>query len=204
MQLQLTPLAGYSVPCGTIPMAASCATAAGNIFLGGTDGNVYQVQYGKRQACRLACVSRSFLSMLGAGVLPGYLSKRIWNTVPIRLMVVDDDRHFLYTLAENHMIRVRFQQHEFSLYSTNRRKHVPLALAPSRLFPFQPVRLIQQMLVFPRVNSFLPDRCTLRTGIAQCPPVFLHHVPCCKLAPHNTLELLDAQVQGIADEHSRL
>lgn len=107
LQLQLTPLAGYSVPCNTIPMAAACSTTAGHIFLGATDGNVYQVQYGKRQSCRLACVSRSFLSMLGAGMLPGYLANRIWNTVPIRLMVVDDARHLLYTLSENHTIRVR-------------------------------------------------------------------------------------------------
>lgn len=107
LQLQLTPLAGYSVPCSTTPMAAACATASGHIFLGATDGNVYQVQYGKRQACRLTCVSRSFLSMLGAGVLPGYLAKRIWNAVPIRLLVVDNDRHFLYTLSESHTIRVR-------------------------------------------------------------------------------------------------
>lgn len=107
LQLQLTPLAGYSVPCSTVPMAAACTTASGHIFLGATDGNVYQVQYGKRQACRLACVSRSFLSMLGAGVLPGYLAKRIWAAVPIRLLAVDNDRHFLYTLAENHLIRVR-------------------------------------------------------------------------------------------------
>lgn len=95
------------MPCNTVPMAAACATAAGHIFLGGTDGNVYQLQYGKRQSCRLACVSRSFLSMLGAGMLPGYLATRIWSTVPVRLMVADDARHVLYTLSENHTIRVR-------------------------------------------------------------------------------------------------
>lgn len=108
MQLQLTPLAGYSVPCNTVVMCSVAATSAGNIFLGGADGNVYQLQYGKRQMCRLSCVSRSFLTMLGAGVLPGYLSSRIWSLVPIDTIVVDNDRHFLYTLSQNHSIRVRF------------------------------------------------------------------------------------------------
>ena len=106
MQMQLTPLAGYSVPCNTRTMCSIAATASGNIFLGCEDGNVFQLQYGKRQMCRLTCVSRSFLTMLGAGVLPPLLVGKIWNLIPIDTMVVDNDRHILYTLSRNHSIKV--------------------------------------------------------------------------------------------------
>jgi hypothetical protein len=87
-------------------MCSVAATASGAIFLGGGDGLVYQLQYGKRQLCKLVCVSRSFLTQLGAGVIPGYLAQRIWNMVPIETMVVDNDRHYVYTLSQNHSIRV--------------------------------------------------------------------------------------------------
>ena len=108
--MQLAPLAGYSVPCNTITLCAVTATSSGNIFLGGEDGNVYHLQYGKRQMCRLTCVSRSFLTMLGAGVVPSFLMKKVWNLIPVQAMVVDNHRHYLYTLSKNHSIRVRSSQ----------------------------------------------------------------------------------------------
>ncbi len=44
-ELALQPLPLYAVPADNVTMCAVAATPAGRIFLGGSDGNLYEVMY---------------------------------------------------------------------------------------------------------------------------------------------------------------
>lgn len=44
-ELALQPLPLYAVPADNVTMCAVAATPAGRIFLGGSDGNLYEVLY---------------------------------------------------------------------------------------------------------------------------------------------------------------
>jgi len=44
-ELALQPLPMYSVPADNVTMCAVASTPAGRIFLGGSDGNLYEILY---------------------------------------------------------------------------------------------------------------------------------------------------------------
>jgi nuclear pore complex protein Nup155 len=102
--MTLTPLSNYSVQTDAVSMTACAHSASGAIFLGGADGHMYEIDYGKHGRCRKVNVTQTMLSMLNA-VIPRLLTGHVPS--PVVQIVVDDERHFLYTLAQNSTIEVR-------------------------------------------------------------------------------------------------
>eukprot|EP00004_Rigifila_ramosa_P017798 TRINITY_DN4376_c0_g1_i6.p1 TRINITY_DN4376_c0_g1~~TRINITY_DN4376_c0_g1_i6.p1 ORF type:complete len:858 (-),score=184.16 TRINITY_DN4376_c0_g1_i6:292-2598(-) len=90
----------YIVPSNNIAMCLIRPTDAGRIFLFGEDLNVYELLYQPddgwfHSKCRLVCQSSSVLT----AVVPTFVAS--WFTTPDtpRDMIVDNDRHLLYTLT---------------------------------------------------------------------------------------------------------
>lgn len=103
LQVTLTALSGYSVPSDNITMCSMAATKSGRIFLGGADGNVHEVLYGKNGRCRRVCQTASFLQLLPS-YIPYWLGM---SRMAVDTLVVDNERSLLYVLSHNSSLQVR-------------------------------------------------------------------------------------------------
>lgn len=97
-ELQLTNDIIYSIPCENITFTVIKGTASGRIFLGGSDGNLYELVYQKQASwwgrrCKLMNRSRGVLSFL---IVPFFISDD-----PVASVVVDPSRHILYVLLNS-------------------------------------------------------------------------------------------------------
>lgn len=102
--MTLTPLSGYTAAADAVSMYAACATACGRIFLGGADGHVYEVAYGRGGRCRKAAVTQTVLGMLSA-VVPRLLTGH--EAAAVAGLVMDRERGHLYALLQNSAIQAR-------------------------------------------------------------------------------------------------
>ena len=105
--MTLTPLSNYTVPTNGTAMYSCAHTASGKLFLGGADGHVYEIDYGRNGRCKKVTVTQTMLGMLGS-VVP----RMITGASPSAVMslVMDHERHFMYALLQNSTIQVRLVQ----------------------------------------------------------------------------------------------
>lgn len=57
-ELTLQPMPLYTIDSGTIMMTCFCSSDSGRIFLGGSDGHVYEIQYAATDTWRQRRISR--------------------------------------------------------------------------------------------------------------------------------------------------
>lgn len=162
-ELSLQPMPLYSLPSDNVIMTCCASSASGRIFLGGSDGGVFEVQYaasdswrsrrcskvtrGRGPGCQLwlsaarralgahcragcecagapRCADAASLTVLLRMLVPACLQVRLTRglqqllpsfvpsllfgpPVPLDKLVVDDERHILYSLAANSALQVR-------------------------------------------------------------------------------------------------
>ncbi|KAK9508420.1 hypothetical protein O3M35_005984 [Rhynocoris fuscipes] len=97
-ELQLTNDVLYSIQCENVTFTVIKGTASGRIFLGGSDGNLYELIYQKQTSwwgrrCKLVNQSRGTLSYLW---VPYFFADD-----PVAQIVVDPSRHILYVLTNS-------------------------------------------------------------------------------------------------------
>ncbi|XP_042463574.1 nuclear pore complex protein NUP155-like [Zingiber officinale] len=101
-EISLQPLPEYRIPSDGVTMTCITCTDKGRIFLGGRDGHIYEMQYstgsGWRKRCRKVCLTTSFGSLLSRWILPNDF--KFGAADPIVDMVIDNERHILYTRTE--------------------------------------------------------------------------------------------------------
>lgn len=95
-----------SVFTDNILMVCMEGLESGQVFLGGSDGNLYELQYEKEEAwfkrqCQLKNHTRSIISMFVPTFIGG-----MYSGDPICQICVDEKRRLLYTLSKNSEIRV--------------------------------------------------------------------------------------------------
>ena len=102
--MTLTPLAGYTVAADAVAMYAACATAGGRIFVGGADGHVYEIAYGRGGRCKKVAVTQTVLGMLSA-VVPRLLTGH--EAAAVSALVMDRERGHMYALLQSSAIQAR-------------------------------------------------------------------------------------------------
>eukprot|EP00887_Chlorella_sp_A99_P007116 scaffold2.g7116.t1 len=90
-QLVLQPLPLYSAPTDNVTMVSVASSASGRIFLGGADGNLYELQYGasdswRSKRCSLVCNSGGLRRLL-----PSFLPSLLFGSPSalVELLVFD-------------------------------------------------------------------------------------------------------------------
>ncbi|XP_024084605.1 nuclear pore complex protein Nup154 isoform X1 [Cimex lectularius] len=106
-ELQLTHDIIYSLPTEGVPIKVVKGTVDGRIFMGGQDGNVFELVYQKEigwwgKRCKKVNISKSSLSF----IVPSFIAAAFTEVDPIRDIVVDDSRNILYTLTTKGTIDV--------------------------------------------------------------------------------------------------
>lgn len=97
----------YSVSSNNVSMHAIISTGNGRIFLGGNDGNLYELIYKAEDSyfskkCTIVNISSSKWNQ----IIPKFLK---WSgNDPIVTMTLDDERNFLYTVNESSVINVYY------------------------------------------------------------------------------------------------
>jgi nuclear pore complex protein Nup155 len=106
--LLLQPLPLYSLPSDNVIMTCVASSAAGRLFLGGADGHVYELQYAAADSWRQRRCSKVRLTGGLQQMLPSILPSFFFSAPqPIEKLVLDDERHILYSLAANNGLQVR-------------------------------------------------------------------------------------------------
>ncbi|KAH6773918.1 nucleoporin 155 [Perilla frutescens var. frutescens] len=107
-EVSLQPLPEYTIPSDGVTMTCITCTDRGHIFLAGRDGHVYELQYttgsGWQKRCRKVCLTAGLGSVISRWVVPNVF--KFGAVDPIVEMVVDSDRHVLYTRSEDMKIQV--------------------------------------------------------------------------------------------------
>lgn len=102
--LSLQPLPLYTVPSDNVVMTAVASTSNGRLFLGGGDGNLYEILYStgdgwREKRCRKVCHT------VGLGrFLPSFL--KIRGQAAIVQLVADEDRGAIYARTSTSAIQV--------------------------------------------------------------------------------------------------
>jgi nuclear pore complex protein Nup155 len=107
-ELALQPLPLYSVPSDNVTVVCVAPASGGRIFLGGADGNLYELQYAaadswRARRCAKVCHTGGLRQLLPA-FLPAFLFGAPQALVEL---VVDADRHILYARTQASAIQVR-------------------------------------------------------------------------------------------------
>ncbi|KAL1568628.1 nuclear pore complex protein NUP155-like isoform X1 [Salvia divinorum] len=107
-EVSLQPLPEYTIPSDGVTMTCITCTDRGHIFLAGRDGHVYELQYtngsGWQKRCRKVCLTAGLGSVISRWVVPNVF--KFGAADPIVEMVVDSDRHVLYSRTEDMKIQV--------------------------------------------------------------------------------------------------
>lgn len=106
-EVTLQPLPLYTVPSDNVAMVSVATTPSGRIFLGGADGNLYEIKYAaadswRAKRCTKVCHTGGLRQLLPA-FLPGFLFGAPQALVDI---VIDSHRHILYTRTQASAIQV--------------------------------------------------------------------------------------------------
>eukprot|EP00889_Picochlorum_renovo_P004014 jgi/Picre1/31044/NNA_006401.t1 len=90
-----------------VSMISVASTQDGRVFLGGSDGNVYEIIYAAKDTWRTKrCVKVCHTRGIKA-YLPSFIPSSLLGSVqPIVQIVVDDERHILYTRSQSSVIHV--------------------------------------------------------------------------------------------------
>lgn len=106
-QISIQPLPLYSVSSDNIPMVKVASSASGRIFLGGSDGHLYEILYSsteswRQKRCRKICLTGGIKRYLPS-FLPSFLVGSPQALVDI---VIDNWRNILYTRSQSSVIHV--------------------------------------------------------------------------------------------------
>eukprot|EP00879_Flechtneria_rotunda_P022745 GHRR01024022.1.p1 GENE.GHRR01024022.1~~GHRR01024022.1.p1 ORF type:complete len:934 (+),score=353.75 GHRR01024022.1:671-3472(+) len=106
-ELSLQPMPLYSIPSDNVIMTSFAASATGGLFLGGSDGHVYEIQYAANDGWRQKRMSKVRVTGGLQQMLPTFLPSFLFGAaVPVDKLVVDDERQILYSLSANSAIQV--------------------------------------------------------------------------------------------------
>ena len=106
-EIQLETLGQYRVATDNVSMISVAASADGRVFLGGADGNLYEILYNakdtwRQKKCVKVCRTKGIRAFL-----PSFIpSSLMGSPQPIVQIVVDDARHVLYTRSESSVLTV--------------------------------------------------------------------------------------------------
>ncbi|XP_010932548.2 nuclear pore complex protein NUP155 isoform X1 [Elaeis guineensis] len=107
-ELSLQPLPEYTIASDGVIMTCMTCTDRGRIFLAGRDGHIYEMQYstgsGWHKCCRKVCLTAGLGSLVSRWVLPNAL--KFGSVDPVVAMVVDNERHILYSQTEDMKLQV--------------------------------------------------------------------------------------------------
>lgn len=100
-EIQLVNKILYSVSTDGITMPTIKGSSTGRIFLGGADGNLYEIEYQRdsswfSKSCRKVNLTQSSLTY----ILPTFLNSLITREDAIVQICIDNSRHVLYTRSE--------------------------------------------------------------------------------------------------------
>jgi len=106
-EVTLQPLPLYSVPSDDVAMISVAKTANGRIFLGGADGNLYEIKYSAAESwrtkrCSKICHTGGLRQYLPS-FLPGFLFGASQALVDL---VIDPHRNILYTRTQASALQV--------------------------------------------------------------------------------------------------
>jgi nuclear pore complex protein Nup155 len=106
-EVTLQPLPLYSVPSDDVAMTSVACTANGRIFLGGADGNLYEIKYSAAESwrtkrCSKICHTGGLRQYLPS-FLPGFLFGASQALVDL---VIDPHRNILYTRTQASALQV--------------------------------------------------------------------------------------------------
>lgn len=106
-EVTLQRLPQYTVSTDNVSMISVASTQDGRVFLGGSDGNVYEIIYAAKDTWRTKrCVKVCHTRGIKA-YLPSFIPSSLLGSVqPIVQIVVDDERHILYTRSQSSVIHV--------------------------------------------------------------------------------------------------
>ncbi|XP_038977739.1 nuclear pore complex protein NUP155-like isoform X1 [Phoenix dactylifera] len=107
-ELSLQPLPEYTIASDGVIMTCITCTDRGRIFLAGRDGHIYEMQYstgsGWHKCCRKVCLTAGLGSLVSRWVLSNAL--KFGSIDPVVDMVVDNERHILYSRTEDMKLQV--------------------------------------------------------------------------------------------------
>jgi len=103
--LQLLPQ--YTISTDNISMISVAGSMNGRIFLGGSDGNLYEIKYEAKDTWRSKRCTKINHTRGIRGYLPSFLPSSIFGQPqPIVHIAIDDDRHILYSRTQTSVITV--------------------------------------------------------------------------------------------------
>eukprot|EP00878_Enallax_costatus_P016050 GHUV01016827.1.p1 GENE.GHUV01016827.1~~GHUV01016827.1.p1 ORF type:complete len:1150 (+),score=458.72 GHUV01016827.1:567-4016(+) len=105
-ELSLQPMPLYTLPSDNTIMTCFASSALGRIFMGANDGHVYEIQYAATDSWRQRRCSKVRVTGGIQQLLPGFLVPLFGQPTALDKLVVDDERHILYSLASNSAIQV--------------------------------------------------------------------------------------------------
>lgn len=106
-EISLEKLSQYTLSSDNVSMISVASTKDGRVFLGGADGNLYEVTYAAKDTwrtkrCLKVCHTRGIRAYL-----PSFIPATIMGAPqPILQILVDDERHILYTRSQSSMLSV--------------------------------------------------------------------------------------------------
>ncbi|XP_077236028.1 nuclear pore complex protein NUP155-like [Tasmannia lanceolata] len=107
-ELSLQSLPEYTISSDGVTMTCITCTDNGHIFLAGRDGHIYEIQYttgsGWHKRCRKVCLTAGVGSLISRWVVPNVL--KFGSIDPIVDMVIDNERHILYSRTEEMKLQV--------------------------------------------------------------------------------------------------
>ena len=106
-EITLQSLPQYTISTDNISMISVAGSTNGRIFLGGSDGNVYEIKYEAKDTWRSKRCTKINHTRGIRGYLPSFLPSSIFGQPqPIVHIAIDNDRHILYTRTQNSVITV--------------------------------------------------------------------------------------------------
>jgi nuclear pore complex protein Nup155 len=106
-EIILEKLSQYTVSSDNVSMISVSSNKNGRVFLGGADGNLYEITYAAKDTwrtkrCLKVCHTRGIRAYL-----PSFIPATIMGTPqPIVQILVDDERHILYTRSQSSVLCV--------------------------------------------------------------------------------------------------
>ncbi|KAI5740100.1 hypothetical protein M8J76_000495 [Diaphorina citri] len=106
-EIQLVKKVLYSIPTDGVTMSVIKGSSMGRIFMGGTDGNLYEIKYQRdaswfSASCSKVCLTSSSLTY----ILPTFINALITQEDSLAQICIDNSRNVLYTRSELGLISV--------------------------------------------------------------------------------------------------
>eukprot|EP00878_Enallax_costatus_P030926 GHUV01033740.1.p1 GENE.GHUV01033740.1~~GHUV01033740.1.p1 ORF type:complete len:413 (+),score=119.95 GHUV01033740.1:567-1805(+) len=202
-ELSLQPMPLYTLPSDNTIMTCFASSALGRIFMGANDGHVYEIQYAATDSWRQRRCSKVRVTGGIQQLLPGFLVPLFGQPTALDKLVVDDERHILYSLASNSAIQVgcagcrhvgsphRRRLWRLFLVQYLYRGHAITAEVPVGLsaLSYQGVSAGLQALLNVQTPSVLPQQLTLSAPVVGTYCEFFQH-----LSLQSGLQLLACRV----------